>query len=85
MGDRTITRPFVASGCDGSKSFPHNKRHDDAWLEYDARGIPLRYVCQKCRAAKLATYRPDVLSNSNYWSDEPIEEDDSYGYPGDDY
>jgi hypothetical protein len=40
----------------------------------DARGIPLARVCPKCRAEKLSHYRPDVLTNSNYEADEPIEE-----------
>ena len=44
--------------------------------EYDARGIFLTYACDKCRRQKLSRYRPDVLSNPNYWADEPIEEDE---------
>jgi hypothetical protein len=24
----------------------------------------------------MKTYRPEVLTNSNYWADEPIEEED---------
>lgn len=43
--------------------------------EYDARGIFLTYVCDECRAEKLGHYRSDVLTDSNYWADEPIEED----------
>ena len=41
--------------------------------EYDARGIPLARVCPKCREEKLAKYRPEVLTDSNYECDEPIE------------
>ena len=48
---------------------------DYSWEEYDARGIYLCRVCPKCVKAKLATYRPEVLNNSNYLADEPIEED----------
>lgn len=44
------------------------------WAEYDARGIFLAYVCEDCRDDKLAGYRPDVLSDPNYWHDEPIDE-----------
>lgn len=54
------------------------KRHtknDGSWWEHDARGIPLCRVCEKCREEKLKGYRPDVLTDSNYWADEPIEED----------
>lgn len=43
--------------------------------EYDAPGIFLTFVCAKCRKEKLSGYRPDVLSDPNYWTDEPIEED----------
>jgi hypothetical protein len=52
----------------------HNKR-DGSWWEYDARGIELARVCDKCKAIKLAGYRPDVLTDPNYWHDEPIDAD----------
>lgn len=45
------------------------------WWEFDARGIPLCRVCDKCEEVKLAQYRHDVLSNSLYLADEPIEEE----------
>lgn len=48
---------------------------EESWWEHDARGIPLARVCEKCRKAKLAKYRPDVLTDSNYWAYEPIESD----------
>ena len=47
---------------------------EDSWWEYDARGIPLAKVCDKCVEQKLAEFRPEVLSDSNYWADEAIEE-----------
>ena len=43
---------------------------------YDARGIFLTFVCSKCRKEKLSRYRADVLTNPNYWCDEPIEPED---------
>lgn len=43
--------------------------------EYDARGIFLVYACDKCRKEKLSRFRPDVLTDPNYWTDEPIEEE----------
>ena len=46
-----------------------------SWWENDARGIPLARVCQKCRAEKLAKFRPEVLTNPSYECDEPIEGD----------
>jgi hypothetical protein len=30
--------------------------------QYDAKGIPLCRTCPKCEKAKLATYRPSVLT-----------------------
>lgn len=47
----------------------------DSWWQNDARGIPLCRVCPDCKKDKLAKYRTDVLTDSNYWADEQIEED----------
>jgi len=47
----------------------------NSWWATDARGIPLARVCQKCRAEKLAKFRPEVLTDSRYETDEPIEGD----------
>ena len=44
-----------------------------SWWESDARGIPLARVCLECVDKKLSKYRPEVLTNSNYYADEPIE------------
>lgn len=41
----------------------------------DARGIELCRTCDKCHDEKMAKYRPDVLTNSNYWADEPIDDE----------
>ncbi len=43
--------------------------------QHDARNIFLCYTCSKCEKQKLAGYRPDVLTDPNYWHDEPIDED----------
>jgi hypothetical protein len=51
-------------------------KYDGSWWESDARGIPLARVCEQCIKVKLARYRPDVLRNPNYWSDESINEED---------
>ena len=42
------------------------------WV-YDARGIELCKACYSCRKEKLKGYRPDVLEDSNYWTDEPVD------------
>ena len=39
----------------------------------DARGIYICRVCDQCRDAKLKGYRPEVLTDPNYETDEPIE------------
>jgi hypothetical protein len=33
---------------------------------YDARGIFLTYVCEKCVEEKLGKFRPEVLTDPNY-------------------
>ena len=43
--------------------------------QYDARGIELCRTCEDCHEEKMKRYRPEVLEDSNYWADEPIEED----------
>jgi len=45
-------------------------------IECDARGIYLGKMCYKCRDERLSIYRPDVLTDTNYWHDEPIEEEE---------
>jgi len=45
----------------------------ESWWEYDARGIPLCRVCNKCLRKKLSSYRQEVLTNPQYEADEPIE------------
>ena len=44
-----------------------------AYWKYDARGIPLAKICKVCAAWKLAKYRPEVLTNSNYYADESVD------------
>jgi hypothetical protein len=45
----------------------------DSWWRHDARGIPLCRVCEECEQEKIAKYRRDVLTDTNYWADEQIE------------
>jgi hypothetical protein len=46
------------------------------WVN-DARGIPLKRVCDQCRAEALGCFRPEVLTDPGYLVDEPIEPEDS--------
>lgn len=48
---------------------------DGSWWENDARGIPLCRVCYRCKREKLASYRPEVLTNAQYEADDLGEED----------
>ncbi len=61
--DVEVLPPCSAEQCPGS------------YWEYDARDIPLCRVCDKCRDQKLSKYRPDVLTDSDYWHDEPLDEE----------
>lgn len=51
--------------------------HDQATKHrlYDARGIYCCTVCDECEESQRAKYRPDIFTDSNYWHDEPIEEE----------
>lgn len=44
-----------------------------SYWQADARGIPLCRTCDDCHDRKMSGYRPDVLTDSQYWADEPIE------------
>ena len=54
--------------CSCGSGFP-------SWEATDARGLFLARVCSECREERLSAFRPDVLTDSNYECDEPIEED----------
>ncbi len=54
----------------------HDCDPSESWPESDARGIYLCRMCPKCQDAKLAIYRPEVLTDSQYEADEPIEPED---------
>jgi hypothetical protein len=53
--------------CGSGKSAP---------AHFDARGIFLCYACSDCVDQQLGKFRPEVLTDPNYWVDEPIEEDE---------
>lgn len=42
---------------------------------FDARGIYCCKVCSKCEAEKKGRYRPEIFTDSDYWADEPIDEE----------
>lgn len=55
----------------------HQCERDESWAEYDAQGIYLCRVCAKCEKAKLAQFRPEILTGYTQADvDEPIEADD---------
>ena len=43
--------------------------------QFDARGIFLPFTCDDCHDRKMASYRPDVLTDPFYWTDEPVDDD----------
>jgi hypothetical protein len=52
-----------------------NECHANGWWDaYDAQGIYLCKVCDLCESAKMARYRPEILSGYDQSDvDEPIE------------
>lgn len=57
-----------------SRPCPCGSGKPSEW-QYDARGIELCRTCDDCHADKMKHYRPDVLTDSGYWADEPIEDE----------
>ena len=55
-----------------------HQKHE-TWWEYDAQGIPLARVCERCVARVLAKYRPEILTGYTQADvDEPIEAEEDY-------
>lgn len=55
----------------------HRCAPNESWWEKDAKGIPLARVCTQCKRAKLAGFRPEILSGYTQADvDEPIEPED---------
>lgn len=50
------------------------------WVENDARGIPIGWVCDDCVDKKKNKYRKDIFTNPNYETDEPIEPEEDTPY-----
>jgi len=48
---------------------------EKSYWRSDARGIPLAKVCKRCEKKKLSTFRPEVLTNSNYHTDEAVNDE----------
>lgn len=65
---RMGTNKPKTQGCSCGSKLGRRKR-------VDARGIFLCWACDKCWPKKKKTYRPDVLTDPNYWHDEPIDEE----------
>ena len=48
---------------------------ETSWAAYDARGIYLCRVCEKCEKEKLSQFRPEILSGYTQSDvNEPIED-----------
>lgn len=46
---------------------------DGSWPEYDGYGLYLTRVCGRCKAQKMARFRPDI--QRAYQTDDRIEDD----------
>jgi len=57
-----------------SRPCPCGSGKPSSW-QYDARGIELCRTCENCHQRKMAGYRPEVLTNSDYECTEDIDDD----------
>lgn len=53
----------------------HVCERNERFALHDARGIFCAYVCDKCEDAKRSTYRADIFTDGDYWTDEPVYDD----------
>lgn len=67
-------------GRNNIRPCPCGSGKGSSW-QYDARGIELCRTCETCHQAKMARYRPEVLTNSTYAADEDIEGEPEVGSP----
>jgi hypothetical protein len=56
-------------------SEPHICDRDKRRELLDARGIFCCYVCDECEVEKRAGFRPDIFTDPNYPTDEPVDEE----------
>lgn len=72
-------RRHAAMSAEDLKHHDCREAGEYSWWEYDAQGIPLCRVCDKCKKAKLSRYRPCILSGYTQADvDEPIDEEGGY-------
>ena len=53
-----------------------NETGEYMYLLSDARGMPVANVCSRCEDEVRKLYRLDIFTDSDYWHDEPIYEED---------
>jgi hypothetical protein len=58
-----------------ARDYSHVCKFGESWLMYDARGIYVSRVCKVCENEVKSRYRADIFTDSEYWADEPIDED----------
>jgi hypothetical protein len=56
------------------RACPCGSGKPSSW-QFDARGIELCRTCDDCHDRKMAGFRPEVVSNPNYYADEAIDGD----------
>ena len=52
----------------------HCGSEKDQYSLYDARGIFVAYVCDDCVEDVKSKYRPEIFTDPNYETDEPIDD-----------
>lgn len=58
------------------KCFDRDDRDSEpSWALYDARGIYVSRVCKFCVKKIKSQYRPEIFTDSDYETSEPIDED----------
>jgi hypothetical protein len=63
-----MTRPSTAKLCACGSGKPRS-------AQYDARGIFLTFTCEDCHHRRITEFRPDVLTDPDYWTEEPVDDD----------
>lgn len=57
-----------------SRLCPCGSGLQSSW-QFDARGIECCRTCDQCHDIKMARYRPEVLTDANYATDDQVEPD----------
>lgn len=65
-------------GFDSMNSIPrfcHCGSEKYSYELYDAKGIYVSRVCEDCEEEVKAGFRPEIFEDSNYYTEEPVDND----------